>query len=57
MNHQIPTGIPDLVLINKKKRTCHPIDFIVPADHKVKIKESGQINEPCQKAKYVMEHS
>ena len=26
-------------MINKKKRTCHIVDFAVPADHRVKLKE------------------
>ena len=36
---------PDLVLINKKKRTCHLVDFAVPVDHRVKVKESKKINK------------
>ena len=42
MNHRVKIkGIRDLLLINKKrKRSCHLIDFAVPADHKGKIKES-----------------
>ena len=36
---------PDLVLINKKKRTYHLVNFVVPADHRVKIKESEKINK------------
>ena len=31
---------PDVVLINKRKRTCCLVDFAVPVDHKVKMKES-----------------
>ena len=34
MDHLIPTGRPDLVVINKKK------DFAVPTDHKIELKES-----------------
>ena len=30
----------NLMLINKKKRTCHQVDFAIPADDRVKIKES-----------------
>ena len=42
-DHLIPSRRPDFVLINKKKkrrreRTCQ-VDFTVPADHRVKIKE------------------
>ena len=30
----------DLVIVNKKKkRTCWIVDFAIPADHRVKIKE------------------
>ena len=33
---------PDLIIIinNKKKRTCKIVDFAVPADHGIKLKES-----------------
>ena len=33
---------PDLIIINKnkKKRTCRFVDFAVPADHIVKLKEN-----------------
>ena len=37
--HTIQARRPDLVLINKKKRTCHPGDFVVPADQRTKVKE------------------
>ena len=36
---------PDLIIINKKKkkkkreRTCKIVDFTVPADHRIKLKE------------------
>ena len=30
----------DLIQINKKKRTCKIVDFAVPADHRIKLKES-----------------
>ena len=39
INHQIPARRLDLVLINKKTRTCL-VDFAIPADHIVKIKAS-----------------
>ena len=38
-DHQIPARRPDLVVINKKERTCHLIDFAIPADHRVKLKK------------------
>ena len=37
--HLIPTRRPDLIVINKKKRTCKIVDFAVPADHRIKQKE------------------
>ena len=44
-NLLISTRRSDLVIINKKKKrkrkgTCRIVDFIVPADHRVKLKES-----------------
>ena len=30
---------PNLIIINKKKRTCRIVDFAVPVDHRVKLKE------------------
>ena len=39
-NHHIFTWKPDPVLINKKKRTSHLVNFAVPVDHWLKIKES-----------------
>ena len=29
----------DLIIINKKKRTCKVDDFADPADHRIKLKE------------------
>ena len=39
-DHLIPARRPDLIIINKKKRTCKIVDFAVPTDHRVKLKES-----------------
>ena len=38
-DHLISARRPGLVIINKKKRTCKVVDFAVPADHKIKLKE------------------
>ena len=38
-NHQISARRPDLIIINKKKRTWRIADFAVPAEHRVKLKE------------------
>ena len=42
-DHLIPTRRPDLIIINKKKkkkRICKIVDFAVPADHRINLKES-----------------
>ena len=43
MDHLILAKRPDLVLINKKKRTCQLVDFVILVDYIVKIKESKKI--------------
>ena len=45
-DHLIPTRRPDLMIIyqkekkKKRKRTCKIVDFAVPADQKINLKES-----------------
>ena len=38
-DHLISTRRPDLIIINRKKRTCKNVDFAVPADHRINRKE------------------
>ena len=38
-DQRISARRPDLKIINKKKRTCKIVDFAVPADHRIKLKE------------------
>ena len=38
-DHPFPGGTLDLRLINQKKRTCHVVDFVIPADPLVKLKD------------------
>ena len=38
-DHLIPATRPDLIIINKKKRTYKIVDFAIPADHRIKLKE------------------
>ena len=38
-DHLISARRPDLIIINKKKRTCKSVDFAIPADHRTKLKE------------------
>ena len=44
-NHQIQARIPDLVIINRKKRICYLVDFAVQAGRRVKVKESEKIDK------------
>ena len=44
---------PDLILVDKNKRTCLLVDFAIPANQTVKIKEEWKAREifgPCQNA-------
>ena len=41
-DHLIPTRRPDLIIINKKKRFCKIVDFAVPADHRINLKECAK---------------
>ena len=38
-DHQIQTRRADLLLINKKKRTCQKVDFTVPTGYRIKVKK------------------
>ena len=41
-DHEILARRPDLIIINIKKRkkiTCRIVNFAIPADHRVKLKE------------------
>ena len=38
-DHLITVGRPNLIIINKKKKICKIVDFAVPADHRIKLKE------------------
>ena len=44
-DRQIPARRPDPVLIKKKYSTCHLVDFAIPVDQRLKIKESENINK------------
>ena len=39
-DHLIPARRPDLIIINKKMRICKTVEFAVPADHRINLKES-----------------
>ena len=38
-DHLISARRPDLIIINKKKKICKIVDFAVPADHRINLKE------------------
>ena len=38
-DHLISARRPDLIKINRKKKTCKIVDFAVPADYRIKPKE------------------
>ena len=39
-DHKISARRPDLLIINKKKRTCRIVDSADPSNHRLKLKES-----------------
>ena len=59
-DHLISARRPDLVIINKKKkRICKIVDFVVPADHKIKLKECEKKDkylDLARELKKTMEH-
>ena len=45
-DHLISAGRPDVIIINKKKKgICKIVDFAVPADHRIKLKEYEKKNK------------
>ena len=50
-DHLIPARRPDLIIINKRKRICKIVDFAVPADHRINLKESEKIDKYLDLAK------
>ena len=38
-DHLISARRPDLIIINKEKKICKIVDFAVPVDDKIKVKE------------------
>ena len=45
-----------LIIINKKKRTCRIVDFAVPADYRIKLKENEKKDKYQDLAKKTVEH-
>ena len=44
-DHLISAPRIDLITINKKKRICKIVDFAVPVDHRIKLKECEKKDE------------
>ena len=50
---------PDLMIVKKKKRTCQIVNFAIPTDHRVKLKESEKRDkylDLARELKKTMEH-
>ena len=59
-DHLIPARRLDLIIINKKKRTWKIVDFAVPADHRIKLKECEKRDkypDLARELKKTMEHA
>ena len=52
-DHQISARRPDLIIINKKKKKkiCKIVDFAVPADHRIKLKECEKRDKYLDRAR------
>ena len=44
-DHDIEAQRPDLVVVDKKRRTCKIIDFAVPGESKIEKKEKEKIEK------------
>ena len=38
-DHQIEARRPDLIIVDKERNTCQILDFAIPGDHRVEMKE------------------
>ena len=47
MDYLISARRPNLIIINKKEITCWIVDFAIPADHRVKLKECEKGDKYC----------
>ena len=54
-DHLISTSRPDLIIIKKKKREI--VDFAVPADHRIKLKESEKEDKYFDLARESRKHT
>ena len=59
-DHLISARRSDLMIINKIKRTCKIVDFAVPVDHRIKLKECEKRDmylDLARELKKKMEHA
>ena len=59
MDHLISVRRLELIIINKEKRTYRIVDFAVPADNRVKLKESekkDKYQDLARELKKIVEH-
>ena len=45
IDHVIEARRPDLVVVDKKERSCKIIDFAIPGDSRIEEKEKGKIEK------------
>ena len=50
-DHLIPARRSDLIITNKKKKICKIVDFAVPPDHRINLKECEKKDEYLDLAK------
>ena len=58
-DHRISARLPNLVIVNKKKRVCRLVDFALPADHRVKLKKTekrDKYQDLARELKKTVEH-
>ena len=51
-DHLISARRPDLIIIKKKNKTCRILDFAIPGDHKIKLKENEKNWKSCRTWKW-----
>ena len=50
-DHLISARKPDLVIIKKRKKICKIVEFAVPADHRIKLKECEKRDKYLDRAR------
>ena len=53
-DHLIMARRPDLIIINNKKSICKIVDFAVPEDHRLNLKEWEK--KDCKRIEKAVEH-